>query len=163
MARHRGMIRWRTVSRVTRNVFPTPEQFLSFPSPTAGSHRSSHCQVGSICQFHLLPSIHAPFPTPRTIPTALGSCGRGLAGDRTAIVAASEDVEKKSAVGAAPRARPPPGERQADLHGEREGGREGGTADRQGCGGTLVTGEEGGARRRPDPLELGAAELEAAN
>jgi len=27
----------------------------------------------------------------------------------------------------------------------------------------LVTGEEGGARRRPDPLELGAAELEAAN
>ena len=27
----------------------------------------------------------------------------------------------------------------------------------------LVTGEEGGARRRPDPLELGAAELESAN
>ena len=55
---------WRTVSRVTRNVFPTPDQFLSFPSPTAGSHRSSHCQVGSICQFHLLPPIPAPFPTP---------------------------------------------------------------------------------------------------
>ena len=46
-----------------------------------------------------------------------------------------------------------PGEREAGLHGEREGGREGGTADRQGCGGTLVTGEEGGARRR---LDLGA-------
>ena len=58
------------------------------------------------------------------------------------------------------------GEREAGLHGERE---EGKGARRTGeeavarDGVPLVTDQEGGARRRPDPLELGAAELEAAN
>jgi len=58
------------------------------------------------------------------------------------------------------------GEREAGLYGERE---EGKGARRTGDeavardGVPLVTGEEGGARRRPDPLELGAAELESAN
>ena len=61
-----------------------------------------------------------------------------------------------------------PGEREAGLHGERER-EEGKGARRTGeeavarDGVPLVTDQEGGARRRPDPLELGAAELEAAN